>query len=110
MKIEERVQANFSSEQQKVIINLRITSNVIAAHQQQFMDRFDLTMPQFIDLCVLCGSDFCDSIRGQCEQGWRVCACMFSCMCVYLCVYVRACVFVFSKNDTTLGKLTRFAL
>jgi DNA-binding MarR family transcriptional regulator len=56
MKIEERVQANFSSEQQKVIINLRITSNVIAAHQQQFMDRFDLTMPQFNILRILRGA------------------------------------------------------
>jgi MarR family 2-MHQ and catechol resistance regulon transcriptional repressor len=56
MKIEERVQANFSSEQQKVIINLRITSNVIAAYQQQFMDRFDLTMPQFNILRILRGA------------------------------------------------------
>ena len=56
MKIEDRVQANFSSEQQKVIINLRITSNVIAAHQQQFMDRFDLTMPQFNILRILRGA------------------------------------------------------
>ena len=56
MKIEERVQANLSSEQQKVIINLRITSNVIAAHQQQFMDRFDLTMPQFNILRILRGA------------------------------------------------------
>lgn len=56
MKIEERVQANFSSEQQKVIINLRITSNVVAAYQQQFMDRFDLTMPQFNILRILRGA------------------------------------------------------
>lgn len=56
MKIEERVQANFSSEQQKVIINLRITSNVISAYQQQFMDRFDLTMPQFNILRILRGA------------------------------------------------------
>ena len=56
MKIEERVQANFSSEQQKVIINLRITSNVIAAYQQQFMDHFDLTMPQFNILRILRGA------------------------------------------------------
>lgn len=56
MKIEERVQANFSSEQQKAIINLRITSNVIAAYQQQFMDRFDLTMPQFNILRILRGA------------------------------------------------------
>jgi DNA-binding MarR family transcriptional regulator len=56
MKIEERVQANFSSEQQKVIINLSITSNVVAAYQQQFMDRFDLTMPQFNILRILRGA------------------------------------------------------
>ena len=56
MKIEERVQANFSSEQHKAIINLRITSNVIAAYQQQFMDRFDLTMPQFNILRILRGA------------------------------------------------------
>jgi DNA-binding MarR family transcriptional regulator len=56
MKIEERVHANFSSEQQKAIINLRITSNVIAAYQQQFMDRFDLTMPQFNILRILRGA------------------------------------------------------
>ena len=56
MKIEERVQANFSSEQQKAIINLSITSNVVAAYQQQFMDRFDLTMPQFNILRILRGA------------------------------------------------------
>ena len=56
MKIEERVKANFSSEQQKVIINLRITSNFIAACQQQFMDRFDLTLPQFNILRILRGA------------------------------------------------------
>ena len=56
MKIEELVHANFSSEQQKAIINLRITSNVIAAYQQQFMDRFDLTMPQFNILRILRGA------------------------------------------------------
>lgn len=56
MKIEERVKADFSSEQQKVIINLRITSNFIAACQQQFMDRFDLTLPQFNILRILRGA------------------------------------------------------
>jgi DNA-binding MarR family transcriptional regulator len=56
MKIEERVQAKFTSEQQKVIINLSITSNVVAAYQQQFMDRFDLTMPQFNILRILRGA------------------------------------------------------
>ncbi|KAK1319678.1 Flap endonuclease 1-A [Acorus calamus] len=28
------------------------------------LEELDLTMDQFIDLCILCGCDYCDSIRG----------------------------------------------
>lgn len=30
----------------------------------QVLEELDLTMDQFIDLCILSGCDYCDSIRG----------------------------------------------
>lgn len=30
----------------------------------KILEELDLTMDQFIDLCILCGCDYCDSIRG----------------------------------------------
>lgn len=31
----------------------------------QVLEELSLTMDQFIDLCILCGCDYCDSIRGN---------------------------------------------
>jgi len=30
----------------------------------QILEELNLTMDQFIDLCILSGCDYCDSIRG----------------------------------------------
>ncbi|THG23564.1 hypothetical protein TEA_015352 [Camellia sinensis var. sinensis] len=40
------------------------------------LEELNLTMDQFIDLCILCGCDYCDSIRGEfgacnCSSGAR---------------------------------------
>jgi MarR family 2-MHQ and catechol resistance regulon transcriptional repressor len=50
------LEGNFKSEQQKLMINLRITSNQIAAAHTKFMSRYDLSMAQFNILRILRGS------------------------------------------------------
>jgi len=56
MKIDEIIKANFQSPQQKVIVNIRYTSNCLSNTQNSFMSRFDLTMPQFNILRILRGA------------------------------------------------------
>jgi MarR family 2-MHQ and catechol resistance regulon transcriptional repressor len=56
MKIDEIIKANFQSPQQKVIVNIRYTSNCLSNAQNSFMARFDLTMPQFNILRILRGA------------------------------------------------------
>lgn len=56
MKIDEIIQAKFFSETQKAVVNLRYTSNFIGYQHNQFMERFDLTMPQFNILRILRGA------------------------------------------------------
>jgi MarR family transcriptional regulator, 2-MHQ and catechol-resistance regulon repressor len=56
MKIDEIIKANFQSPQQKVIVNIRYTSNCLSNTQNSFMARFDLTMPQFNILRILRGA------------------------------------------------------
>lgn len=56
MKINEIIKANFQSPQQKVIVNIRYTSNCLGNKQNAFMMRFDLTMPQFNILRILRGA------------------------------------------------------
>jgi MarR family transcriptional regulator, 2-MHQ and catechol-resistance regulon repressor len=56
MKIEEILQAKLSKPQQKAIVNIRYTSNYLGNLQNQFMSRYDLTMPQFNILRILRGA------------------------------------------------------
>jgi MarR family transcriptional regulator, 2-MHQ and catechol-resistance regulon repressor len=56
MKIEEAINTNFISEQQKAIVNIRYTSNWLSNIQNSFMKEFDLTMPQFNVLRILRGA------------------------------------------------------
>jgi hypothetical protein len=35
------------------------------------LQELNLTMDQFVDLCILCGCDYCDTIRGGCFSSWR---------------------------------------
>ena len=34
-------------------------------HPLQVLQELDFTMDQFIDLCILCGCDYCDTIKGE---------------------------------------------
>ena len=56
MKIDEIIKANFQSPQHKVIVNVRYTSNFLGNLQNNFMARYDLTMPQFNILRILRGA------------------------------------------------------
>lgn len=56
MKIEDIIQSNFKSSQQKAIVNLRYTSNFLGNIQNNFMAQYDLTMPQFNILRILRGA------------------------------------------------------
>ena len=56
MKIEDVIQTNFKSSQQKAIVNLRYTSNFLGNIQNNFMAQYDLTMPQFNILRILRGA------------------------------------------------------
>lgn len=56
MKIEDLHKINFKSEQQKAIVNVRITSNTIGAKQNAFMSEFGLSMAQFNVLRILRGA------------------------------------------------------
>ncbi len=57
MKIDEIVQAKFKNAQQKAIVNLRITSNLIGQKQNAFMEPYGLTLPQFNILRILRGAN-----------------------------------------------------
>lgn len=56
MKIEESHNLKFKSEQQKAVVNVRITSNFIGAKQHHFMSEFGLSMAQFNVLRILRGA------------------------------------------------------
>lgn len=60
MEIGEETKTRFKSPQQKVMINIRYTSNWMANRQNSYMSKFDLTMPQFNILRILRGAN--DSI------------------------------------------------
>ena len=38
----------------------------------QVLEELELTMDQFIDLCILCGCDYCDSIKGILYQFYSI--------------------------------------
>jgi len=56
MKIDDLHKMKFKSEQQKAIINVRITSNAIGGIQNNFMTEFGLSMAQFNVLRILRGA------------------------------------------------------
>ncbi|THG07382.1 hypothetical protein TEA_016174 [Camellia sinensis var. sinensis] len=37
----------------------------------EVLEELNLTMNQFIDLCILCGCDYCDSIRAEADPVWN---------------------------------------
>jgi len=57
MEISEETKTRFKSPQQKVVVNIRYTSNWMANQQNSFMSRYDLTMPQFNILRILRGAN-----------------------------------------------------
>jgi MarR family 2-MHQ and catechol resistance regulon transcriptional repressor len=56
MKIDDVIETNFKSAQQKAIVNIRYTSNYLSNIQNGFMNEFDLTMAQFNILRILRGA------------------------------------------------------
>ena len=56
MKIDEVIQSKFSSPYHRAVVNVRYTSNYLAAKQNKFMMEYDLTMPQFNILRILRGA------------------------------------------------------
>lgn len=56
MKIDDAIQSKFKSPQQKAIINIRYTANFLGNIQNNFMSKYDLTMPQFNILRILRGA------------------------------------------------------
>lgn len=56
MKIEEIIQTKFQTPQHKAVVNIRYTANYLGHIQNNFMAKFDLTMPQFNILRILRGA------------------------------------------------------
>lgn len=67
----------------------------------QVLEELELTMDQFIDLCILCGCDYCDSIKGILINSVSYYAPQFVCisemfylvplfyLILYLCLFIR---------------------
>lgn len=56
MKIDDEIKTTFQSAQQKAVLNVRYTSNILANSQNNFMANYDLTIPQFNILRILRGA------------------------------------------------------
>lgn len=56
MKIDDEIKTTFQSAQQKAVLNVRYTSNILASSQNNFMANYDLTIPQFNILRILRGA------------------------------------------------------
>ncbi len=56
MKIEDELKAVFKTPQQKAVVNLRHTSNFLSYYQNNFMAKYDISMPQFNILRILRGA------------------------------------------------------
>jgi MarR family 2-MHQ and catechol resistance regulon transcriptional repressor len=56
MNINEKLNANFKSPQQKAVVNTQLTSVFLTSKQGKFMSNYDLTMPQFNILRILRGA------------------------------------------------------
>jgi MarR family transcriptional regulator, 2-MHQ and catechol-resistance regulon repressor len=57
MEIGQIIQSKFANSRQKAIVNLRYTSNYFNLLQNNYMSKFDLTMPQFNILRILRGAN-----------------------------------------------------
>ena len=57
MKIEDLLNVKFKTPQQRVLVNLRVTSNFVSNRQNNFMADFGLSMPQFNVLRILRGAN-----------------------------------------------------
>ena len=56
MKIDDEIKAHFMTPQHRALVNIRYTSNYLANLQNNFMSKFDLSMPQFNILRILRGA------------------------------------------------------
>ena len=56
MKIDDVINSNIKSPKARVSVNIRYTSNYLSGLQNQFMAKYDLTMPQFNILRILRGA------------------------------------------------------
>ena len=56
MKIEDLLNVKFKTPQQRVLVNLRVTSNFVSNRQNNFMADFGLSMAQFNVLRILRGA------------------------------------------------------
>lgn len=57
MEISKIIQTKFKSSRQKAIVNLRYTSNFIGNILNNYVNKFDLSMPQFNILRILRGAN-----------------------------------------------------
>lgn len=56
MKIDDEIKAHFITPQHRALVNIRYTSNYLGNLQNNFMSKFDLSMPQFNILRILRGA------------------------------------------------------
>lgn len=56
MKIDDAIKTRFSSANMKAVINVKYTANFLSMKSNKFMQKFDLTMPQFNILRILRGA------------------------------------------------------
>lgn len=56
MKIDDIIQTRFESANMRAVVNVRYTSNFLSSISNNFMSKYDLTMPQFNILRILRGS------------------------------------------------------
>ena len=63
MEISEETNIRFKTPQQKVVLNIRYTSNWMSNQQNSYMAKYDLTMPQFNILRILRGANSVISVN-----------------------------------------------
>lgn len=56
MKIDDAIKTRFSSANMKAVINVKYSANFLSMKSNKFMQKFDLTMPQFNILRILRGA------------------------------------------------------
>ena len=56
MKIDDEIKAQFLTPQHRALVNIRYTSSYLGNLQNNFMSKFDLSMPQFNILRILRGA------------------------------------------------------